>query len=246
MKLGPLVVFDLDLKIESLVYIANKLGLLHHLIVIRPLGNSADIIMANAGRAGMNKEPFLAFQKDINVFCNGMDPQTGKFRANFNYGHLLEGIEPKPAAPGAIFIDGLTKFQDIALEFILGTLGHELNAKGTNSQDDYGRQMGKIMEAIQTVKTIPCITGWTAHEQQLQDQVGALTILPLVTGKKLPHALAKEFNCTLYSTSIRASAGEMPKHVWQVMPDGKVQIAGRTGWEPPSVYVDQDYDKLFG
>lgn len=230
-NLGPLHHFDLDLKCESLVKQCQKNNLLDHLIIHR-LGVS-DSLTTGVGRFEKDKEPFLDFQKQLNAIHQLKDFTTGKWK-------------PNSAAPGAVVVDSLSTYCDIAMSFILGSLGHELNAPNSDARDDYGRAMSKIMETVLSVKSLPCITGWIAHAELMQSGLdGKIVRLPVVTGKKLSPKLAKEFNCVLYSLPpVKENNKEVYK--WQVHGgENGVESAGVAGRDDLPTYIPQDYREIF-
>lgn len=234
-NMGKLHLLDLDFKCESLTVPAQKEGLLDWIVVIRIV--APDTIQPNASRAGRDLETFEAFRTHFNTYQNQIDVTTGKWRANLPQTPML--------APGAVFIDSLTKFGEIVLEWVSAKLGHDLGDPKTDARDDYGRQMGKIMETVSLLKKLPCITGWLAHDQIMQDPQGKILRLPLITGKKLPQQFAKEFNCVLYSTVQRKDG--KANYMWQVQPgENWVETAGVTGREDLPTFIPQDFEALFG
>jgi len=228
-NLGKLHLFDLDRKCESLVRKLDKEKLLDYLLVYQY--TPPDKLGSGATQPG-SKDLFVAFQNDYNKYWDNVEPNTGAWKSTYT--------DP----PGAIFIDSLTRFQEIVMDYIISSLGRPLGAPNTDARADYGKQMQKVMEAVQSLKSLPCITGWLAHDQMEKDEIlGKIVVLPNVTGKKLPSMLAKEFNCVLYS--VVQQVADKATYKWQVSPQGWVQSAGVTSRDDLPVFVEQDYAKVF-
>lgn len=230
-NLGKLRLYDLDLKCESLVEKCRKEDLLDQLEVVR-LGVRDDLT-GGTGRFGMNKSYFEAFQQDINSLHKQVDFATGKWKTTFQ-------------PPGAVILDSLSAYCDIAMQWVLGTLGHQLNAEKTDARDDYGRAMSKIMETIKSVKSLPCITGWIAHAELMQSGLdGKIVRLPVVTGRKLAPQLAKEFNYTIYCPP-PIKVDNRDTYRWQVRGgENGVESAGTTGRDDLPTFIEPDFRKVF-
>lgn len=228
-NMGKLHLFDMDHKCESLVRKLDKEKLLEYLVVYQY--SPTDKVGSGATQPG-SKDLFVGWQTDFNKYWDQVDPSTGAWKTSYK------------DAPGAIFIDSLTRFQEVVMEYIIATLGRPLGSPNTDARADYGKQMSKVMETVQSLKSLPCITGWLAHDQIERDEIiGKIVVLPNVTGKKLPSMLAKEFNCVLYS--VVQQADNKVSYKWQVVPQGWVQSAGVTSRDDLPMFVDQDYSKVF-
>ena len=224
--LGPLHLHDLDGKVESLVRKCEKEGLLDHLVVIRQ--TLPDRVTADARRQAASKDLWLMFEKDFNVYHDNMDARTGGWKESY-----------KAEAPGAIIIDSLTAYNDIVLEYVIAMVGHDIGAPGTDARNDFGKAMEKMKETVKSLKSLPCITGWIAHETLQQDAVGNITLFPNITGN-LRGQLAKLFNCVLYSTT--ESKGDKTEYKWQVAPKNWVRSAGVTSRDDLGTFIDQNFE----
>jgi hypothetical protein len=229
-KLGKLHHFDLDFKAESLITAIQKNdpSLLDH-VVIHRLGVNKTI-QAAGGRIERSRDEYDDFRNDYNKFWPMVDGKTGQWKSDVE-------------APGAIIVDSLTAFGDIVMAAVLAEVGHDLNAPKTDARDDYGRQMGNIKKVIVNLKSLPCITGWIAHDQLIQyGAQGQMMSLPAITGK-LAGQLAAMFNYVLYSTV--QTINDKKVYNWQVQPDGFVRSAGVTSKFDLPTFVPQDFVKIF-
>jgi len=227
--LGKLHVCDLDRKIESLVLKLQKEGLLDMIEIMQT--SPKDTVQLGAQNVAASKDEFLEIQKWINSFYDHMDPRTGKWK---------DGVKI-----GAIFIDSLTRFQVIVKEYTVAILGRDIGSPGTDGRADYGKIMAKTDEVIQSLKALPCITGWIAHETiERDDLIGKIVALPNMIGRKPPGEIAKEFNAVLHS---RAKIdGGKATYEWQVVPGEWVVSAGvtsRVDGLPP--FIPQDFGGIF-
>lgn len=230
---GPLHLHDLDYKCDSLVSKCHREGLLDYLKVFRY--SVVDKVQSGAQNLAASKDLFVAFQSQFNKYWDQVDPRTGGWKDSY-----------KTEAPGAIFYDSLTRYQEIVLEYIVACLGRDIGSPGTDARSDYGKQMNKVMETVQSLKSLPCITGWLAHDQLERDEVsGKVVVLPNVTGRKLPSMLAKEFNIVIYSMTESGKSGEKAKYKWQVAPQDWVRSAGVLTRDDLPTFVEQDYAKIF-
>lgn len=236
-NLGPLHVVDLDQKIEALVAAlqdemeARRDHLLDYLVVhriqVKPKLTSA------ATKVTASRDMFEAMKATINEFENKIDINTGKWKQGFEC--------------GAVIIDSLSKFNEITRNWVAESLGHDFGAEKTDARNDYTIVMNKVKQTIDGLKMLPCITGWIAHIQLVQSGAeGKLMQLPSVDGKNtLAPALAKEFNCVLYSTGRKKKEHEKSDYVWQVQPGGQIPSAGTTARSDLPMYVEQDFRKVF-
>lgn len=226
-NLGKLHLHDLDLKCESLVVKLKKEGLLDYLVVHRVV--VPDTLTLAPAKVVRDKAKFNLFQVDFNKHYDSVDPKTGGWKAG-------------SAAPGAIFIDSLSSFQEIVKEFVMADAGHDIGASGTDARSDFWPIMSKILETIKSLKELPCISGWIMHEALTQDALGNLSVLPNVIGKKFPSELGREFNAILYSTS--EAKGENTVYKWQMRPKDKVKSAGVTSRDDLPLFIEQDFRKI--
>lgn len=225
---GPLWVFDIDDGVESLVNVALKEGFKGDDIVIysyRPKGG--DKIGPGMSRPrGQGRDIYMEWIKDFNSLWDNVDPTTGNWKAGFN-------------GPCAIAFDSASGWQDVILDFILCSVGHELGAPGTDARSDFGRAMQKTVECIQSCRGLPCVSVWTAHESLDKNEVtGEIRVDPAFTGK-LAAAIAKEFGVVLYSTT--KQVGQETKYIWLTKPAGFVKTAGTRHHEGLAREVEQDY-----
>lgn len=234
-NLGPLHIIDLDQKVESLIVAlreepeALRLDLINYIAVHRLAAK--DRVESGARKVDNNKEPFLDFQKQFNSFHDQIDINTGQWKAGFEC--------------GAVFIDSLSKYNEICQEYIAAEVGHDFGAKETDARNDYSKLMNKVRQTVESLKSLPCITGWLAHDQLVQSEVdGKIVLLPNVAGKNtLAPSLAKEFNVVVFSTR-QEEKGKDSKYMWQVRPEGWVRSAGVTSKSNLPTFVEQDYRKI--
>lgn len=235
-NLGKLHLFDFDGKCESLVKKLEKEGLLDRLLVYKY--TEPDKVQTEARNVSYSKDRFLAFQKDFNTYWDNVDPKTGSWKESYK--------EACSDFPGAIFGDSLTKYQDIVKEYVVAMLGRDIGSAGTDARADYGKIMEKLKETIQSFKSLPCISGWLAHDSTERDElIGKIIVQPNVIGKKLPSELAREFNCVLYSCTQPGASGAKAEFKWQVSPGNWVISAGITSRDDLPQFVNQDYGELF-
>lgn len=233
-NLGPLHLYDLDDKCESLVRVCEKKNLLDHLIVFNYRGITPQI-KANQ-HTPRSPDLWLAWMNDINKYSNKMITK-GK-------GEEEIGISWKPdyQGPGAICIDTLTSFDELTTTFVMSSLGRDLGAVGSDARGDYGLIIKKLFEAINYLRKLPCIAVWNAHEQLLQDEKSSeISRLPFITGRKAPTTLPGKFNVVIYSF------GNGIKYQWLVRPDASrfVRVAGTTSRDDlPDKTIEQDYRLL--
>ena len=228
-ELGPIHLYDLDRKCESLVKKARTEGTMDHVRVWQlPLRPASKI---STTERTQKHDLYLEFIKAINLYYEYVDPRTGGWKDTYEN------------PPGAIVVDSLTALQEIILTFVLKLSGHDIGDKGTDARQDFGKQMGKIMETIQSLKALPCIFVCTAHEQtEKDDVVGGIFTLPKVTGK-LSHYIAGEFNSVLYTTT-KNSAGKT-EYKWLVRPKNRIKSAGSTHSDTLPDEIPQDFRELF-
>jgi len=235
-NLGPLHLVDIDEKCDSLYEAlttepdAVREKLIDYLVVhrIRTKGK----INLTAQKVVQDKDTFNLLARELNEFENHVDPQTGLWKSGFEC--------------GAVIVDSLSKFNEIAEEFIAATLGHDFGSQGTDARNDYTMLMSKVKQTIYGLKSLPCMSGWIAHEMLVQSGVdGKITLLPSVAGKNtLAPSLAKNFNCVLYSTTKKLKDREGVQYMWQVQPEGPVKSAGITGKTGFPLFIEQDYRKI--
>ena len=176
-------------------------------------------------------QPGLDFINQINKPYDHLDPKTGLFKAE----SIAAGL-----VPGVMVIDSLTNFQDDMLDLVLNLVGHELGDKGTDARTDYGAQMGKIKEAINTIKALPCSLVVNAHEQIIQDETtGTIRSQPMVTGKDtLAQTLADAFDIVVYSFS------DNGKYEWWIKPQKYIRSAGTRFKVMTETRIPQDYSLI--
>lgn len=227
-NLGPLHLFDLDQKCESLVEACQADGNLDYLVLHRL--KSVERMGGGAPKVAASRIAFDDFMGQINFFVDQVDPLTGTWKPNFQC--------------GAIIIDSLSTYNDIIMEFVVSVVGHDIGAKDTDARNDYTKVMNKVKDTVGVLKALPCMSGWIAHDQIVQSEVeGKIILVPNVVGKNtLAPNLAKEFNCVLVSTTQKQ--GNQIKYVWQVQPEGWVRSAGVTGKINLPLFIDQDYSLI--
>jgi hypothetical protein len=229
---GSIYLFDFDHKCQPLIRAAAADGWLDRLIVHRYGADTGNRVVATEHRPQASTE-FLTFLNDFNRFYDWIDPTTGDWKTTL--GTML---------PEVIIIDSLTSFQDAVLEFVLSRLGHNLGDPRTDSRADYGKAMGKILETIRSLKTLPCHTVVIAHETFDKDELtGEIRMEPNVFGKKLAPTLAAEFNLVLYSTTRPTPTGEI-EYVWQTQPGGFIKSVGSTYATALPKFVPQDFTNV--
>jgi hypothetical protein len=232
-QLGKLHLIDFDRKCESLVEKCRKEGILDWLVVKRL--DVTETLNMDAARFGMNMDFFLSYQKLLNEYHDQVDFLTGTWKPGYE-------------APGAVVNDSMSTYARYCMQFTLGKLGHKLNAPGSNGQNDYGIAMDKLEETVQSLKTLPCITGWICHADLMQVGVdGRVIRLPISLGKKLSPKLHQYFNCTIYSPPPIEDDKGKEKYRWQVHGGGEneVEAAGVTGRDDLPLYIDPDFRHIF-
>lgn len=226
---GPLHLHDLDRKCASLIAKCQEVDktLLDHIIIHRLVAQ--DKVESGAAKVGQNRNLWLEFQQDLNSYHDHLDMTTGQFKPDF------------PC--GAIFIDSLSKYNEIVLEYVASIEGHDIGAKGTDARNDYQKAINKIKQTIDSVKSIPCITGWIAHDMIIRSEFdGKIVLLPSVSGQNtLAPALSKEFNIVLFSLT-EPGANNKQEFKWQIKPGGWVRSAGIVaGKSDLPDFIPQDY-----
>lgn len=229
-NLGPLNHFDLDFKADSLIQMLKEKDLLNNYKLIRLASQTK--IRSGARKIEDNRKVWEEFQHEFNKFDDQIDGTTGEWKNNFTC--------------GAIIIDSLTKYNEILMNYVAAIVGHDFGEKGTDARNDYTKVMNKIKSTIDTLKSMPCITGWIAHDQITRSEFdGKVVLLPSVTGKDtLAPTLSKEFGYVLYSTTQTDKQGK-EEYVWQVRPGGWVRSAGIPSTDPNlPQFIPQDYRRI--
>lgn len=151
-------------------------------------------------------------------------------------------------APYAIVVDSLTVLSDHILGYVLALRGKDLGRPGVDGRQEYGLQMGKIVETIRSLRELPCFTIVLAHEQNEMETVGGtdpknpmptgrVYTLPLVTGK-LAFSLGEEFGGVFHT------AVENGKYQWIASPTANIRSAGTRLKEGLPARIDQDFDLI--
>lgn len=225
---GPLWLFDIDDGAASLINAAKAQGFKGDDIFVysyRPKGG--DKIGPGMTRPrGQGRDIYMEMIKDFNTLWDNVDPSTGQWKAGFN-------------GPCVIAFDSASGWQDVFLDFILVSVGHDLGAPGTDARSDFGKAMQKTVECIQSCRGLPCVSVWTAHERLDKNEITSeIRIDPHFTGL-LAATIAKEFGVVLYSTT--KTVGQDTQYVWYTKPSGFVKTAGTRHHEGLAREVAQDY-----
>jgi hypothetical protein len=224
-KAGPFKVFDFDGNAAPLVRRAKAAGLTGSDIEIYTyLPKGGDKIGEGAFRPrGQGRDIFLQFIKDFNVLEDMVDPKTGEW---------LEG----QAGPIGIAIDSVTTLQDVILDHVLCSVGHELGAEKTDARADFGKQMQKTTEIIDCAKALPCVCVFNAHERaQTAENGGVIGIDPLFTGEQYAASIGKVFSVVLYS-QVKGD-----KYIWRTRPQALVKMGGSRMRDDLPTEIPQDY-----
>lgn len=231
-----LYLWDLDYKCDPVIRLATEQGWLDRLVVYRyvPSGGAK---LTQTQHTPRRPDTYLQIMQDVNALHDMVDHATGYWRSAL------------PFYPGAVAFDGLTSYGDILLEYVMNMLAHNLGDPGTHSGSDYGKQMGKIVETIKSLKALPCIFVLLAHEEIRQDETsGRIISTPMVTGK-LRESLAREFNVAFYA-STRSEVDPATKQLrivyeWLTRPEGQRESLGTTERDDLPLRMPQDFSLLF-
>lgn len=199
-----------------------------------------------------SSEPFKDFLTDINRLYDQLEPSGTRWKESF-----------VADAPYAIVVDSLTAIQDDILSFTLGLRHKELGNAAVDGRQEYGMQMGKIVETIRSVRALPCFVVWLAHEQTKMGTVkmpsappgasqqtktdlaprttGLIYKLPVVTGQ-LANQIGGEFGAVLFTT-VNPITSTQADYMWITRPDGgEIRGAGTRLKEGLPQQVKQDFN----
>lgn len=238
-----LYIFDFDEGCQPIIRVARREGWADELRVFRFPRVGGDKIKSDE-KVNRTKEPFLDFLTQINRLYDNVE--NGKWKDSF-----------VNEAPYAIVIDSLTAIQDDILGFTLTLRNKELGGERVDGRQEYGMQMGKIVETVRSTRALPCFSIWLAHEQSKMGTVkmpsapkggdpidpvmtGVISKLPLTTGQ-LANQIGGEFGAVLF-TSVRTLSSTTAAYEWQTRPEGEVRMAGSRLKEGLPLYIPQDFD----
>jgi hypothetical protein len=221
--------YDFDPGAEPLARRMSELGFKdENLRVFRFSMDKANRIGLGSARDRSNN--WLDFVRQFNLYYDQLDTRTNQWKEGY------------AGAPGAIVLSTLTAMQEQILDAVLQLEGHELGAKGTDARSDFGKQMGKLVEVIESAKSLPAVLVCNAHEQiEKDDLVGNIMALPAVTGKLAP-VIAGRFSVVIGSFYNKGSK----EYKWVVKPQGFYNTAGSRHVDFTMNEIDQDYRKLLG
>lgn len=249
-KGNKLLIFDLDEGCQPIIRLAEKYNWLNELDIRRyaPVGGSrlATAPAASSANAMRSSEMFIGLATDINYLLDRVDPTTNQWREEF-----------LPDAPYAVLLDSLTKLADDALSFTLSLRGKELGGAGVDGRQEYGIQMGKIVETIRDLRSLPCFTVVTAHEQTKAETIkmpappkGGQPIDPKLTGRdwrlpvvtgQLANTIGGEFGLVLYSDTEPLTTDKL-RYFWWTRPAENIFGAKTRLRDDLPIKVDQDFD----
>jgi len=180
---------------------------------------------------GQGRDIFLDFLSDFNRVYDLIDQDTGRWKTKKEH-----------EAPCLIIYDSMTSLQDIILDFVLCMVGHDLGAPKTDSRSDYGKQMSKIVEIVESAKSVPCSHVFIAHEKVTQNELTSeLRIDPDFTGK-LAAEISAYFGTVLYSKTRKN--GQKIDYLWQTMSDGWIKSVGARPKDNLPLEMPQDFELL--
>jgi len=234
-KLGlrPIWVHDFDRGVDPFIRFAKKYGLIedpkNDIKIFRYDPKGGDKIGQGITRpAGQGRDLYLDFCSNINGLYDHVDPNTGSWKEGLPYGTV----------PAVSVVDSASALQEIILDYVLAMLGHNLGDPKTDARNDFGRQMGKSVEIIKSMLSLPMISIWIAHESiERNELTGEIRNDPHFTGKLAP-VIGREFGTVLYSTT-RTVNGQI-EYVWQCQPQGYIKTAG-SRFKDVKGMIPQDY-----
>jgi len=173
---------------------------------------------------GQGKDIFLDFLKDFNSLFDNVG---------------ADGEWNKPGMPKVLVFDTVTSLQDIMLDFVLAMAGHDLGAPKTDARADFGRAMNKMVELINSCKSLPVLSIFIAHEKLDKNEVTSeVRIDPSFQGI-LAQQIGREFGTILYSTTKKV--GQDIKYIWMTKPSGLVKSPGLRHHDNLPLEIEQDY-----
>lgn len=231
--------YDLDRNADSFLRAMTVAGAPADSVRVFRYGQGGDRVDPGAGTP-LSRGEFDNFLRDYNSLWDYIDPATGKW-------NLAKCEKAGWQPPGAVVVDSASSLLAMILEFVCALEGKQLNAPGTDGRAFYGKQMGKIVEIISSLKKLPIVFVMTAHETLEKDEnTQALRCDPSFTGK-LAAGIAKHFTVCLYSTT---QPGKGPdgsqRYVWLTQPKGYVVTSGTRFRDAGELglYVDQDFEHV--
>jgi hypothetical protein len=227
--LVPIWYFDADDNYEPFFRRAIQLGAKGDDIVrFSYLPSGGDKISTSQYRPkGQGQDVFMKMMTDLNQMYDLLDAK-GEWKPDV-----------KIRVPKVVVFDSLTGWQEIFLDFVLAMLGQDLGAKGTDARDQYGKQMAKTVEIVNSVKGLPVLSIFNAHQKDITSESGSvIRIDPYVTGN-ISASFGKHFKAVLYS--VVEGPPNARRFYWKIKPDGLMQQAGIRFFETTETKIDQDY-----
>lgn len=196
-------------------------------------------LMLDQPRPSRSMDPFMNFVNDLNSVVNRhkdskwLDPST---------------------APGCVVLDPCTSLSEMTFDYILVKRGKELGGSREQGPDtdpnapkkyvepgDWVTLQEKILDAIKTLKSMPCHCIVTFHEELTQEMIagtmnlekgktnpvdvkgtGRLFNLPSLSGK-LQSTIGKNFSDVIY-TRYQAHSDPTKAYKWRVRPSESERI----------------------
>jgi len=250
-----LYIYDFDEGCQPIIREARKDNWVDELTIFRfprvggeKINPAQDMSGATVLRT---KEPFMDFLMSINGLYDHVDSSGAKWKDDF-----------VNEAPYAIVVDSLTAIQDDILGFTLSLRNKQLGVPGPkgfepDGRQEYGMQMGKIVETVRAIRALPCFFVLLAHEQTRMGTVkmptapkgadpiapmttGVIAKLPVVTGQ-LANTIGGEFGAVLFTGSEPVTSTKS-RYFWITRPDGEIRGAGTRLKEGLDLKIDQNFD----
>ena len=156
------------------------------------------------------------------------------------YYDLVDSKKWDSEGPGIIVIDSMTVLNSLIFDFIIKKSGKEIGDSNTDARTWFWQQQQKLLELIEGLKELPCISIFNFHENREKDDLlGFIRVDPLCTGKQ-SYVIASVFGIVVYSDV------QNGKYVWRVMPSTQVSSAGSRFTKGLPDYIPQDYAILLG
>lgn len=175
-----------------------------------------------------DKDEYMKFCDDINKLFNHVDYATDNWKP---------GLLEERKVPAAIVIDSASALQDLLISAAFFDENAYTGKAGTDARMYFGRAMRKTVEIVRSLKSLPCITIWNAHEDLYKIEAsGEMRIDPGFTGK-LAREIAADFDVVMYSQK------KTDKYTWLLTPDGWIRSA-KTRFSEGLKEVEQDYAKI--
>lgn len=180
-----------------------------------------------ASVATMYKDrPEILEQIDYEVF---RDEDADKPHAMDDFEKIITEFENRPKFPYAtIIVDTISSAEEAIMNRILKLVKSDKRILGQPNQSDWGQLVLAMEDFFNQLIALPCHVIVNAHMMLKQDEITQeIFVLPMMSGKKLPHRLPGKFDEYYFS---KCKNG---KYIWQIRPNGKLEA--RTRFLPSEV-----------